>query len=120
MSDLMRNPIRGGSFAADRRWRRALPLLAAAFVPIAAWPTSSASPGCGKQPPASGIHQLDHAGVTRMYALSLPAGYDAKRPSRLLLVFHGWGGDESEFLSVPTVTEESGRRGYLRRLVPRS
>ena len=64
-------------------------------------------------PPASGTYTVLHRGVTRTYRLSVPPAYDPQRPTRLLLVFHGWGGDEAEFLSDASVLKESNRRGYV-------
>lgn len=56
---------------------------------------------------------MQHAGLSRSYELRMPSGYDSIRPARLVLVFHGWGGDESEFLGDPTVLAEAARRGYV-------
>lgn len=69
--------------------------------------------GCGAPVPRSGLYTIAHGGIVRSYGLKVPSGYDTNRPSRLVLVFHGWGGDESEFLDDPTVVGESSRRGYL-------
>ena len=69
--------------------------------------------GCGVTAPASGSYTMSDGRISRTYRLSVPTSYDAARPTRLVLVFHGWGGDESEFLSDPTVLNESSRRGYL-------
>jgi len=92
---------------------RALLSIGAVLVPLAAWPESDASSGCGMPAPSGGIHTLVHAGITRTYGLRVPSGYASKRPARLVLVFHGWGADEGEFLNDPTVVEESSRRGYI-------
>lgn len=83
------------------------------LAPLAAWPAASGSSGCGAAPPESGSHTLVHGGISRTYGLRLPAGYDPQRPSRLVLAFHGWGGDEGEFLNDATVVAESSRRGYV-------
>lgn len=92
---------------------RALLSILAALAPLAAWPEASGSAGCGSVPPESGSYTLVHQGVTRTYGLRLPSGYDPKRPTRLVLAFHGWGGDEGEFLNDATVAGESSRRGYI-------
>jgi hypothetical protein len=34
-------------------------------------------------------------------------GYSNKIPARLVIVFHGWGGDEREFMGDRTVMDES-------------
>jgi poly(3-hydroxybutyrate) depolymerase len=74
---------------------------------------ANASPGCGAPAPRDGTYTMTHAGLVRSYGLRLPAGYDPHRPARLVLAFHGWGGDESEFLADPAVVAESSRRGYV-------
>ncbi len=84
-------------------------VLCAAQAPAAVQETS----GCGAPVPSSGLYTIEHGAIARSYALKVPSGYDSHHPSRLVLVFHGWGGDESEFLSDPTVVGESSRRGYL-------
>jgi len=71
------------------------------------------TPGCGSGVPTSGRYTIAHGGTIRSYVLKVPSSYDVARPARLVLVFHGWGGDESEFLSDPTVVAESNRRGYV-------
>ena len=95
--------------------RDALLCGAAALGSLSAWAGSAAagSPGCGSPAPVAGIYTMMHEGVARTYALSVPSGYDRHRPARLVLVFHGWGGDEREFLDDPTVVGESDRRGYV-------
>lgn len=54
-----------------------------------------ASAGCGKTGGATGIEsrKTTVAGVSRRYQLFVPAAYDASRPTRLVFVFHGLGGD---------------------------
>lgn len=72
-----------------------------------------ASSGCGTTAPSSGTYSLRHGGLVRHYQLSVPSMYNPTKPARLVLAFHGWGGDESEFLGDRTVVEESSRRGYI-------
>jgi poly(3-hydroxybutyrate) depolymerase len=76
---------------------------------------SVASTGCTGTPtaPRDGTYTLAHGGHARTYGLRLPAAYDPRHPAPLVLVFHGWGGDESEFLADPAVVAESSRRGYV-------
>jgi poly(3-hydroxybutyrate) depolymerase len=71
------------------------------------------SSGCRVAAPKSGTYTMVHGGMTRTYALSMPSGYDSRRPARLVLVFHGWGGDETEFLGDATVMGESNHRSYV-------
>jgi poly(3-hydroxybutyrate) depolymerase len=84
-----------------------------AFGSPCAWAQAAGTPGCGLAAPASGTYTLVHAGVTRSYGLAMPSAYDPHRPARLVLAFHGWGGDTTEFLGDATVVKESGRRGYV-------
>ena len=74
--------------------------------------------GCGHAPPANGIHTMVHHGIVRTYSLRVPASYEATHPQRAVLAFHGWGGDEHEFLDAAEVVRESDRRGYIL-IVPR-
>lgn len=94
-------------------WQKALPLIVAPLGPLSASPQVSGSHGCGVAAPTTGTYTLDHRGVTRTYGLNMPSGYDQHRPARLVLVFHGRGGDEGEFLGDTTVVGESNRRGYI-------
>jgi poly(3-hydroxybutyrate) depolymerase len=101
--------------ANERRSARAVCLLSIviALCAVTAWPAVPGTAGCGAVPSKSGTYTISHAGIVRSYRLSMPSNYDAARPTRVVLVFHGWGGDESEFLSDPTVVAESNRRGYV-------
>jgi len=108
--------VKNGATAGERpvyrpavRWLSLLTVSCVANA-LAAIPGTA---GCGSAPPVSGRYTIGHGGVTRSYVLRLPANYDAARPARMVLVFHGWGGDESEFLGDPTVVAEADRRGYV-------
>ena len=98
-----------------RNHQRAWIALAAAtgLAAAQAWPADMGSTGCGAAAATSGTDTMAHGGATRTYGLNLPAGYDAHRPARLVLAFHGWGGDEREFLGDTTVVKEASRRGYV-------
>ena len=85
----------------------------ALWVAMPVRPDDAASGGCGGTAPPSGQYTLEHGGELRHYQLSVPANHDPTKPARLVLAFHGWGGDESEFLGDRTVVEESSRRGYI-------
>lgn len=69
--------------------------------------------GCGHADLKSGNYTMDHSGFTRTYRIHIPADYDAGVPAPLVLLFHGWGSDENEFLDDRTVRHESDRRGYI-------
>lgn len=69
--------------------------------------------GCDQPGLKSGTYTLDHGGLTRTYRIHVPAGYDASEPAPMVMLFHGWGGNEDEFLSDRTVRHESDLRGYI-------
>lgn len=85
-----------------------LATLALAMQAAAALP----SRGCGKSL-SSGNYTLSHAGVTRHYRLFVPTGYRANTASPLVVAFHGWGGNENEFLGNASVRAASNRHGYI-------
>ncbi|MCJ7558040.1 MAG: alpha/beta hydrolase-fold protein, partial [Gammaproteobacteria bacterium] len=61
----------------------------------------------------SGTYTMEHGGVTRAFRVHLPKGYNSKNPAPLVLIFHGWGGNENEFLGSKTVTSLADKRGYI-------
>ena len=70
------------------------------------------SRGCGKSL-SSGSYTLAHGGLTRHYRLFVPAGYRADTASPVVVAFHGWGGNENEFLGNASVRAASSRHGYI-------
>lgn len=89
----------------------AVVLSAAALLP-AARATAAASTGCGKTL-ASGRYRMVDQGASRLYGVLVPSGYRRDVPYPLILAFHGWGGDEREFLADRTVRRLAGERGYV-------
>jgi poly(3-hydroxybutyrate) depolymerase len=73
---------------------------------------ATASSGCGNTL-ASGVYQMTDQNVTRTYRIFLPSGYKPSVPYPVVMVFHGWGGDENEFLGDNNVTTLAERRGYI-------
>ena len=69
--------------------------------------------GCGHPDLKSGTYTMDHGGLTRTYRVHIPRDYDAGKPAPLVLLFHGWGSNEDEFLDDRTVRQEANRRGYV-------
>ena len=69
--------------------------------------------GCGGTGLASGTYTIPHAGLQRTFKLLVPFSYNNRVPSRMVLIFHGWGGDENEFLRDPRVIQEANSRGYI-------
>jgi polyhydroxybutyrate depolymerase len=70
------------------------------------------SEGCGKTLASGTYHLTDHS-VTRAYRVFVPSGYRAGTAFPLVMVFHGWGGDENEFLGDTAVTRLADQRGYI-------
>ncbi len=70
------------------------------------------SPGCGKML-ASGNYELTDQNLKRAYRVLVPSHYQPGSAFPLLVVFHGWGGDESEFLGDRSVVRLSDERGYI-------
>ncbi len=87
-------------------------LLALAAVAPALGAAVSPSAGCGKTL-ASGSHQMKDQKVTRTYRVFVPSGYRPATAYPLVMVFHGWGGDEDEFLGDREVMTLANRRGYI-------
>jgi polyhydroxybutyrate depolymerase len=70
------------------------------------------SPGCGKTL-TSGTYQMADQNATRTYRVAVPSGYKPATAYPLVLVFHGWGGDENEFLGDSNVAALASKRGYI-------
>lgn len=69
--------------------------------------------GCSGDGWRSGAFTMEHEGVTRQFRVHVPQAYRSDVPAPLVLLFHGWGGDENEFLDSAEVTAEADRRGYI-------
>jgi len=61
----------------------------------------------------SGDYTLAQGDVVRNFRIRLPANYGSENSHPLIVAFHGWGGDEGEFLENATVQTESDQRGYI-------
>jgi poly(3-hydroxybutyrate) depolymerase len=61
----------------------------------------------------SGTTSMTFNGVERQFRIYLPANYSSANPSSLLLGFHGWGGDENEFLSSQIVRDQLDQHNYV-------
>lgn len=69
--------------------------------------------GCGGPGLNSGTYTLPVSSIARTFRLYVPPSYKRDAPARLVVVFHGWGGDEGEFMDDPNVINEARRRGYV-------
>lgn len=73
----------------------------------------TASGGCSTDALASGIYQMPDGDVVRSYRLYVPANYDPTKPTPMIMVFHGWGGDENSILDHEVVTRLADEQGYI-------
>lgn len=76
---------------------------------------SSAAPlssGCGRTL-ASGTYRMTDQNITRIYRVLVPSRYEPDTAYPLIAVFHGWGGDENEFLGDKRVRTLADERGYI-------
>jgi len=69
--------------------------------------------GCAENGIQSGIYTTHFDGLERTYRVHVPAGLKKGQAAPLLLLFHGWSGDENDYLDEPLVREEADRRGYI-------
>ena len=85
------------------------------LAPIA----TSADPSTGCGAPAglsSGTHDWElpeGSGITRTFRVHIPRGYRTDVPAPLVTIFHGWGGNENEFLGKKSITSLADKRGYI-------
>jgi polyhydroxybutyrate depolymerase len=68
---------------------------------------------CPTQAIDSGTHTMEHGGVTRTFRLHVPAGSDQSVARPLIMIFHGWGGNEEEFIGDSAVTSLADERAYI-------
>lgn len=92
---------------------RAVGIFCAALACSVAAGAVTPSAGCGTAGPVSGTYTFVSGGLTRTYRLHVPTGYSRTTPSPLVAIFHGWGGDENEFIGNTSVTSLSNQRGYI-------
>ncbi len=95
------------------RQLRPIALLCATLACASPADAITPSTGCGASPPASGTYTLVNGGISRSYRLHVPTGYNRTTPAPLVAIFHGWGGDENEFIGNTTVTSLANQRGYI-------
>ena len=86
-----------------------------AVTPMTGWAASPSS-GCTATSgllTASGTYTMSYGGLNRTFRLHVPTGYSPTVPKRLVTIYHGWGGNESEFIGNNTVTSLANARGYI-------
>ena len=62
---------------------------------------------------SSGDYTLEQEGIMRQFRVRLPAGYRSDQAYPLIVLFHGWGGGQGQFLNNAVVRDESDQRGYV-------
>jgi polyhydroxybutyrate depolymerase len=82
----------------------------ATVLPLSALATDSA--GCGTPGLSSGTYTMT-PGEERVYRIHVPPGLDNNQAAPLVAIFHGWGGNEDEFLSSKSVRSLADKRGYI-------
>lgn len=61
----------------------------------------------------SGTYSMSPAGFTRRFRVHVPAGYDPSVHTPLIVAFHGWGGNEDEFLDNSAVRSNLDQTGFI-------
>lgn len=81
---------------------------------LLAWSVSStaSADGCGRESLTAGVHEFSFAGIPRNFRLTLPPDAEAGQPVPLILMFHGWGGNEQEFLRFDSVVAAADQQGF--------
>ena len=95
---------------------QATTLTATALVGTAALAEDPCQPGGSTY--TSGTYEAElpfNGGVSRTFRVHVPPSYDPNNPKEtpVVLIFHGWGGDENGFLNSMTVTGEADHRGVI-------
>lgn len=85
-----------------------------ALTALASALSAAATPSAGcTQTLASGVYGMTDQSVTRFYRVLVPSHYKPGSALPLIIVFHGWGGDENEFLDDAHVTSLADERNYI-------
>lgn len=74
------------------------------------------APACSGRPPeapGTSMRTLRFGNLNRGYLLRVPAGYDASRPTPLVLGFHGFTDSATNFTNGTGLGAAADRRGYL-------
>ena len=63
--------------------------------------------------PGDTTRALVYARIERKYVLHIPAGYDATRPTPLVLAFHGIGLNAEEMIRISGLNEQADTSGFI-------
>ena len=61
----------------------------------------------------SGAYMFQFNTIERAYRVHVPENYESTSASPLVMLFHGWGGGQNEFVGNATVTSEADQQGYI-------
>ena len=75
--------------------------------------STPASGGCPQTSWSSGTRTIDHDGVERQIRVQVPTNYKNNVTSPLIIGFHGWGGDQNEFLNNASVQNQLNKHNYI-------
>ena len=64
-------------------------------------------------PPGDTTRNLVYAGIERSYVLHVPTGYDASRPTPLVLAFHGIGLNAEEMIRISGLSKQADISGFI-------
>ena len=67
----------------------------------------------GTLKPGDTTRSLVFAGIERTYVLHIPAGYDATRPTPLVLAFHGIGLNAEEMIRISGYSKQADTSGFI-------
>ena len=84
-----------------------------AAQPAAAAQDSPAPPAAAELTSGDTTRTLLYDGIERRYILHVPSGYDAARPTPLVLAFHGLSLDGSEMQRISQFNDEADRSGFF-------
>ena len=73
----------------------------------------TASPGCGRADWGSGSFTMLHEEILRTFRVHVPGALRNDHPAPLVMMFHGWGGNEDEFIGSEVIRSEADERGYI-------
>jgi polyhydroxybutyrate depolymerase len=93
-----------------------IPLFLLILACGATTPTQQASAPAGQAEPirsGDSTRSLVHDGIERTYLLHIPPGYDATRPTPLVLAFHGIGLSAEEMVRISGLSEQADTSGFI-------
>lgn len=82
------------------------------LLPVEAAAAAKPTESCDAKTLHTGLHDFTFEGISRSYRLTLPPRTDSVAPIPLIMLFHGWGGNEDEFLQFDDVVAAASERGY--------